>query len=125
MSVRMQLPDLEEQHHYDKSKLVRLDAIYMVASFHTYFAEMFGFPEWYGHNMADWIDCMSSLDDTDEMVSNHRVAQGETIVFYVENYKYLKQHREICDDLIEGVSFVNYRRVESNYPPLIFLVFDS
>jgi RNAse (barnase) inhibitor barstar len=32
-------------------------------SFHAEFRRVFGFPEFYGHNMDAWIDCMTSLDE--------------------------------------------------------------
>ena len=32
-------------------------------SFHAVFAEVFGFPNFYGRNMNAWIDCMTYLDD--------------------------------------------------------------
>ena len=32
-------------------------------SFHNEFAEVFGFPRFYGRNMNAWIDCMTYLDD--------------------------------------------------------------
>lgn len=30
-------------------------------SFHDKFAEVFGFPDFYGRNMNAWVDCMSDL----------------------------------------------------------------
>ena len=30
-------------------------------SFHDTFAEVFGFPDFYGRNMNAWVDCMSDL----------------------------------------------------------------
>ncbi len=33
-------------------------------TFHTVFAHVFGFPDYYGRNMNAWIDCMTYLDDT-------------------------------------------------------------
>jgi len=32
-------------------------------SFHSVFADVFGFPNFYGRNMNAWIDCMSYLDE--------------------------------------------------------------
>jgi len=32
-------------------------------SFHEVFAEVLGFPDFYGRNVDAWIDCMSSGDD--------------------------------------------------------------
>jgi RNAse (barnase) inhibitor barstar len=32
------------------------------APLHDVFSEAFGFPDFYGQNMAPWIDCMTSLE---------------------------------------------------------------
>jgi RNAse (barnase) inhibitor barstar len=44
--------------------VVRLDCDRITdwESFHAVFAEVFGFPSFYGRNMDAWIDCMSYLD---------------------------------------------------------------
>jgi RNAse (barnase) inhibitor barstar len=34
-------------------------------AFHAAFAEIMGFPAFYGHNWNAWIDCMSYIDDAD------------------------------------------------------------
>ena len=49
-------------------------------SFHTVFADAFGFPSFYGRNMDAWIDCMSYLDDPDAMMSTLTVARGYVVV---------------------------------------------
>ena len=38
-------------------------------SFHTIFAEAFGFPGFYGRNMDAWIDCLTSLDTPEDALS--------------------------------------------------------
>jgi hypothetical protein len=47
------------------SMMVRIDASRITdqATFHSVFAEAFGFPGFYGQNMDAWIDCMTHLDD--------------------------------------------------------------
>ncbi len=47
--------------------VVRLDCDRITdwESFHSLFAEVFGFPDFYGRNMNAWIDCMSYLDDSE------------------------------------------------------------
>jgi hypothetical protein len=56
----------------DRMTLVRLDCRRLVdwESFHTAFAEAFGFPLYYGRNMNAWIDCMSCLDEPGSGMTN-------------------------------------------------------
>ena len=60
-------------------QLVKLDTRRITdwATFHTEFAEVFGFPAFYGRNMDAWIDCMAYLDDPSaEMTRIHAPAGG-------------------------------------------------
>jgi|SaaInlStandDraft_3_1057020.scaffolds.fasta_scaffold37077_2 hypothetical protein len=52
------------------------------ASFHKVFAEVMGFPEFYGNNNA-WIDCMSYIDDSEAGMSEVTVKQGENLNIHV------------------------------------------
>ncbi len=104
-------------------KIVKLNGKKILESFHEYFADIFGFPSWYGKNMDAWIDCMSDLDSDVGTITKNGIEKGQSIVFYIENYKDLKQNKEIYDDLIECTSFINKRRIYANYPPLIYLAF--
>ena len=46
-------------------------------TFHTVFAEAFGFPDFYGRNMNAWIDCITCLDDPDAgMTTVHALPRG-------------------------------------------------
>ncbi len=108
------------------TKIVKLDGRRIAESFHEYFAEQFGFPDFYGHNMDAWIDCITYLDEpTAGMSTKIFVQPGESIVFHIDYVKALKtSNREEYDELIEGVAFVNFRRIEHNRgTPLIYLSF--
>jgi hypothetical protein len=105
-------------------KILKLDGRQILANFHEYFAEIFGFPDYYGKNMDAWIDSMSDLrSEYSDLITKNNIPKGSSIVFYIENYEDLKQNREVCDDLIECISFVNKREIESDYNPLIYLAF--
>lgn len=91
-------------------------------SFHDIFAETFGFPGFYGRNMDAWIDCLTRLDAPDDgMTTIHAPADG-CVVLQLENVKSFKVRcREIYDALIECSAFVNWRRIERDFPPVLVL----
>ncbi|WP_454835628.1 barstar family protein [Pseudomonas lini] len=39
-------------------------------TFHSVFAQKFGFPGFYGRNMDAWVDCLSYLDDPSAEMSS-------------------------------------------------------
>jgi Barstar (barnase inhibitor) len=106
-------------------KIVKLDGHKIAESFHDYFAEEFGFPDFYGGGMDAWIDCMTYLDEpTAGMSTKIFVQPDESIVFHINHVKFLKEkHPESYDDLIECTAFVNYRRIKGGGTPLIYLSF--
>jgi|688.fasta_scaffold02841_16 hypothetical protein len=106
-------------------RIVKLDGRKIAESFHDYFAEEFGFPDFYGRGMDAWIDCMTYLDEPSAGMSTKIfVRPGESIVFHIEDINHLKDtNLEAYNDLIECTSFVNYRRTEMGDTPLIYLSF--
>ena len=104
--------------HIDASRIADWD------SFHNTFAELFGFPDFYGRNMNAWIDCMSDLDDPDAGMTSIHVAPGEVVVLCVSAVADLRKRcPDIYDALIESSSFVNYRRIETGAPAVLALSF--
>lgn len=103
---------------------VRIDArrILDKGTFHSVFAEAFGFPNFYGRNMDAWIDCMTSLDDPDAALSTVQVSPGEVVSLVMENAAEFKQRcpKEFAD-LLECSAFVNWRRIEQGHPPVLAL----
>jgi RNAse (barnase) inhibitor barstar len=50
-------------------------------TFHDVFAEVFGFPGFYGRNLNAWIDCMTYLDDPSaEMTTLHAPPDGVLVL---------------------------------------------
>jgi hypothetical protein len=94
-------------------------------SFHNYFKDKFGFPDFYGANMDAWIDCMTYLDNQESgMTSKIWAGKNELVIFEIRNVNtFIHNCREVYDALIECSSFVNYRRIESGDAPLIILSF--
>ena len=69
------------------------------ASFHSLCKEAFSFPDYYGHNMDAWIDCMSDIGVSDALV-----------VIRLENSKdFSSRLPQIWSALIECTAFVNQR----------------
>ena len=89
-------------------------------TFHAVCQRVFGFPDFYGHNMDAWIDCLSCLDDPAAEMSSFTLAPGELLVVVVPESAKLKD--EIFDALIDGAVAVNSRFVEHGKQPLVALV---
>jgi RNAse (barnase) inhibitor barstar len=98
-------------------------------TFHTLFAQMFGFPEFYGRNMNAWIDCMSSLDCPTDGMSKVHVKPGETLTLQLKNVAdFKKRCPDLYDDIVECSAFVNWRLSqaggqENYHAPLLALAF--
>jgi len=82
-------------------------------SFHDVFAEVFGFPDWYGRNMNAWIDCLSDLDDPETTLCSKNAAAGESFVLHVEDGNEFSQR---CPEqylaILECAAYINWRRVD-------------
>ena len=106
--------------------MVRIDAsgIRDWESFHDVFAKAFGFPDFYGHNMDAWIDCLSSLDEPSAGMTSVHVARGATLTLVVEGAESFKS---CCPEqfqvLLECTGFVNWRLADNGEPVLLALAF--
>ena len=83
-------------------------------TFHSLFKKVMGFPDFYGHNMNAWIDCMSYIDDPESGMSSVTVDSGgnlEIIASHIETTS--KDHPEILQGFIECTAFVNQSFVEA------------
>ena len=82
-------------------------------TFHRVFAEVFGFPEFYGRNMNAWIDCMASLDDPGAGMTTIHAPPGGVVVLQLEGVdKFAQCCPEQYAAVIECAAFVNWRRIE-------------
>ena len=103
-----------------KTVLIDARAIDGEASFHQAFASALGFPSWYGRNMDAWIDCMSSLDEPQDGLSRMKGQSGEVLVLALENAASLKSRcPKLWLELLEGIAFVNWRRMERGQPAVL------
>lgn len=90
-------------------------------SFHAVFAEVFGFPDFYGCNMNAWIDCMTDLDDPDTGMTTVHGSASDPVVLHIDHVDSLPQ--DTFDDLVECAAFVNWRRLELGEPAILILSF--
>ncbi|HKC59844.1 MAG TPA: barstar family protein [Myxococcales bacterium] len=89
-------------------------------TFHAVCQRLFGFPDFYGHTMDAWIDCLSCLDDPSADMSTITLAPGEQLLIVVPGSANLKD--EIFNALIDGAIAVNTRFVERGKPPPLALI---
>ena len=107
-----------------KNVLIETEQISDWDSFHNTFAEILGFPDFYGCNLNAWIDCMTCLDDPDAGMTSIHVTRGDVMVLCVSAVRdFRRRCPEIYDALIECSAFVNYRRIERGEPAVLCLSF--
>ncbi len=83
-------------------------------SFHSIFADIMGFPDFYGKNNNAWIDCMSGIDDKEAGMSEITVKPNETLNIIVKGTeKATENTTEVYLGFMECVAFVNQRFIES------------
>lgn len=61
--------------------------------FHRVFAEIMGFPDFYGHNWDAWIDCMSYIESPQEQLSKITVPENECLeieIMIIDGNNYFK-----------------------------------
>ena len=107
--------------------LVKLDTNFITGweTFHTAFAETFGFPEFYGRNMDAWIDCMTYLDDPKSGMTTVHALPGGVVTLQLEDVNSFAQRcPEQYEAIIECTAFVNWRRMDNtNAAPVLTLSF--
>ena len=78
-------------------------------SFHLLCKEAFGFPDFYGMNMDAWIDCLTYLDEEEEM-SRFHLAKGEMLHIEISDTEdFNSRLPELFNALVECSAFVNRR----------------
>lgn len=94
-------------------------------TFHTVFAEIFGFPGFYGRNMDAWIDCMSSLDDPKAGLSVVTCTPGHVVTLQLKDaLDFAERCPEQFESLVECVAYVNWRRLEGGEPTVLALSYN-
>lgn len=80
--------------------------------FHDVFKEAFGFPDFYGHNLNAWIDCMGDLHEDTGML-NVTLPNSTALIIEVYNVDAIERsNREILQELASCTAFVNKERIK-------------
>lgn len=104
--------------------VLRLDADRITDwnSFHEMFAELLGFPGFYGRNMAAWVDCLTSLDEPADGMTTVHVQPPEVLTLHIDHAAaWSRRDPEMFRAMVDGAAFVNWRRLEMGQPPVIGL----
>jgi hypothetical protein len=109
-----------------KNPIVKLDTrrIRDWSTFHDVFAEVFGFPDFYGRNMSAWIDCLTYVDEPgDAMTSIHAPPDGVLVIQLDHVDDFAVRCPDLYAAIIECAAFVNWRRIEMGHEPVLSLSF--
>ena len=91
-------------------------------TFHSECKQAFGFPEFYGHTMDAWVDCLSYLRDEDGM-TRFMLKPNEVLEIVVKDAAAM---RERVPDLLEEMTFciagINERYEDYGEKPALTLV---
>ncbi|MFO1015919.1 MAG: barstar family protein [Caulobacteraceae bacterium] len=91
-------------------------------SFHDVFARTFQFADYYGRSMNAWIDLMTYLD-LDGQVDAIAAPPGALVIIQLRDAQaFLRRSPELYQAMVDGVTFVNYRRLEAGEPALLALL---
>lgn len=102
---------------------IRTEGIIDWKTFHDVFAEALGFPDFYGRNMAAWVDCLTYADEDDGMRSVV-VAEGDVLTLQLEDAgSFAARCPEQYAAVIKSSAFVNWRRIEVGQRPILALSF--
>ncbi len=107
-------------------KLVKLDTRRITdwGTFHDVFAEVFGFPDFYGRNMNAWIDCMTCLDDPTAEMSKIHAPPGGVLVLELEHVDdFIRRCPNQYEAIIDNAAFVNWRLIDKGDPAVLALSF--
>jgi Barstar (barnase inhibitor) len=93
-------------------------------SFHSVFAEVFGFPAFYGRNMNAWIDCIDYLDVPGAAMSSIIVEPGDVLTLQLDEVdSFATRCPEQFEALIDCAAFVNWRRCSQGEGAVLALAF--
>lgn len=105
---------------------VPLDRISDRESFHTVFAEVLGFPQWYGRNMDAWSDCLTRVDEPESGLTKVVMEPGDILTLELDGVKeFISRCPAQYRDLLECAAFVNYRRLKVGERSILALAFNA
>lgn len=93
-------------------------------TFHSVFAEAFGFPSYYGRNMNAWIDCMSYLEDPGSGMTSVTVETGDFVTVQLDGIdEFATRCPDQFDAIIDCTAFVNWRRTSEGQAGILALAY--
>jgi hypothetical protein len=100
---------------------VCLDGALMVdwEAFHTQSQRVFGFPDFYSHNMDAWVDCLSYLRDADNM-SSIRLKENDVLEIDILNAETWRiAQPEILAEVLYCIDGINERYADYGESPAL------
>lgn len=95
-------------------------------SFHSVFADAFGFPEFYSWNMNAWIDCMTSLDAPEHGMTRVHAPPGGAVVMQLDHAEdFIRRCPDQYEAIVECSAFVNWRKIETGERAVLALSFHT
>lgn len=95
-------------------------------TFHDVFAEVFGFPPFYGRNMDAWIDCMTAMDAPADGMTKVHAQPNAVVVLELEDVdNFANRCPEQYAAIVECSAFVNWRRIAVGKPAVLALSFSK
>lgn len=108
--------------------IIRIDArrLKNSAALHTTLSETFGFTAEYGKNLDALVDCLTSLDDPDAGMSQIQMFPGQMALLVLDHCAEIagKPQEAQVRSLVDVVSFVNWRRLEEQEPPILAIAYE-
>jgi RNAse (barnase) inhibitor barstar len=90
-------------------------------SFHTECKLAFGFPEFYGHTMDAWVDCLSYLRDEDGM-TKFKLFPNEMLEIVVKDADAMKARvPELLEEMTYCIAGINERYEDYGEKPALKL----
>lgn len=106
--------------HSQRAVVIAIDAAEITdrAAFHAVFYRELGFTGFYGNNMDAWLDCMSYVHHPESGMISVTIKPGELAILQMSNVRIFRKNcRDLYENLIEGIGFVNSRLLEIGESP--------
>ena len=91
-------------------------------TFHSESKAAFGFPDYYGHTMDAWVDCLSYLRDEDGM-TRFRLKPNEVLEIVVKDAAAMRERvPELLEEMTFCIAGINERYEDYGEKPALALV---
>lgn len=91
-------------------------------TFHSECKQAFGFPEFYGHTMDAWVDCLSYLRDEDGM-TKFMLKPNEVLEIVVKDAAAMRERvPELLEEMTFCIAGINERYEDYGEKPALVLV---